>query len=212
VAIANPNNPTGSIASQSDLMAIAEAAPDAAILVDEAYFDFYGESVMAEAGRRENLFVARTFSKAYGMAGLRVGVLAGPASQMPFVRGVASPYNVNGAALACLPEALADRDYVREYVEAVRRGRARLESELARLGIRYWPSHANFVLGSFGDRREAFVAAMRKRGILVRDRNSDPGCAGCVRITVGTDEQTERLIRALRDCVAEMGRTREVTA
>ena len=212
IAIANPNNPTGSAAARADLIAIVESTPDAAVLVDEAYFDFYGETMMGELGKRPNLFVARTFSKAYGMAGLRIGVLAGAREPLQYVRRVASPYNVNGAALACLPEALADREYVSDYVQSVRRGRQRLQEELAALGIRCWPSQANFVLCRFGERREAFVTAMRRRAILVRDRNSDPGCEGCVRITVGSDDQTDRLLAALRDCVAEIGRAREVTA
>jgi histidinol-phosphate aminotransferase len=212
VAIANPNNPTGTAASAADLLAIADRAKDAAVLVDEAYFDFYGRSVIGEIGKQENLFVARTFSKAYGMAGLRVGVLVGPAAQMEMVRRIASPYNVNAVALACLPAALADRDYVEAYVAVVRRGRARLQDELEALGIKHWPSEANFVLAQFGPARESFVAGMRRRGILVRDRNSDPGCAGCVRITVGTEEQMDALVAALRECVGEIRRAAEVSA
>lgn len=212
VAIANPNNPTGAVAQAEDLLAIAERAGDAAVLIDEAYFDFYGQSLISEVSRRKNLFVARTFSKAYGMAGLRIGVLAGPAAQMADVRRIASPYNVNGVALACLPAALDDREYVSAYVESVCRGRARLEAELRALGIPYWPSQANFVLAQFGAAREGFVSAMRRRGILVRDRNHDPGCAGCVRITIGTDAHTDELIAALRDYAQQGSRAAEVPA
>lgn len=212
IAIANPNNPTGTVASAADLLAIADHAKNAAVLVDEAYFDFYGKSLIREVGGRENLFVARTFSKAHGMAGLRLGVLAGPAGQIDVVRRIASPYNVNAVALACLPAALADGDYVKAYVEAVRRGRARLSAELTALGVTHWPSEANFVLADFGEAREGLVAGMRRRGILVRDRNNDPGCAGCVRITLGTDAQTDALITALRECVNEGRRAAEVPA
>jgi histidinol-phosphate aminotransferase len=212
IAIANPNNPTGTAASAADLLKITERAMDAAVLIDEAYFDFHGQTLMGDIGRRENLFVARTFSKAYGMAGLRIGVLAGPAPQMDAVRRIASPYNVNGVALACLPAALGDREYVNGYVAAVLRGRARLQEELRALGIRYWPSEANFVLARLGAAREAFIAGMRRRGILVRDRNSDPGCSGCVRMTLGTEAHTEALIAALRECVGEIRRAAEVSA
>jgi histidinol-phosphate aminotransferase len=212
IAIANPNNPTGAVAQAEDLLTIAERACDAAVLIDEAYFDFYGQSLVSEVRRRGNLFVARTFSKAYGLAGLRIGVLAGPAPQMADVRRIASPYNVNGVALACLPAALGDREYVNAYVTSVRRGRARLEDELRSLGIPCWPSQANFVLARFGAAREGFVSAMRRRGILVRDRNQDPGCAGCVRITVGTDAHTDALIAALREYVQQGSRTAEVRA
>jgi histidinol-phosphate aminotransferase len=204
VAVANPNNPTGSAASREDLLKIAAAAPDAALLVDEAYFDFYGLSVMDAVSATPNLFVARTFSKAYGLAGLRIGVLVGAAEQMKMVRRVSSPYNVNGVALACLPAALADRDYIKSYVAEVRQGRDRLEKELAALGVRYWPSQANFVLALIGAESGRFVRAMRERGILVRDRSSDPGCQGCVRVTLGSGEQTDRLIAALRAVVADL--------
>src|SRR4029077_19972639 len=106
IAIANPNNPTGSAASLDDLLRVAEAAREAALLVDEAYFEFHGETLLNRWQEWPNIFVARTFSKAYGLAGLRVGVLMGHAQQMSMVRKVASPYNVNSVALACLPEAL----------------------------------------------------------------------------------------------------------
>ncbi len=208
IAIANPNNPTGSVAEETMLLRLAAAAPEAAVLVDEAYFDFYGRTVLPRVGEPPNLFVARTFSKAYGMAGLRCGVLVGEAAQMRMVRRVSSPYNVNAAALACLPEALADTAYVRDYVAQVRRGRARLLRELTALGIRYYPSEANFVLFYLGDARVAFIQAMRRRGILVRDRHHDPGCAGCVRLTIGTDSQTEAAILALRESLQEIGWTK----
>ena len=212
IAIANPNNPTGTVVARADLLAIASAAPDAAVLVDEAYFDFYGESVMADIDRFPNLFVARTFSKAYGMAGMRVGILAGTAEQIAFVKRVASPYNVNAVALACLPDAIADLSYVASYITAVRKNRERLEEELDALGLKYWTSHANFVLVRIGAAHATFVTAMRERGILVRDRNTDPGCAGCVRITIGTDQQTDILLIALREAVGHMRRGAEVSA
>lgn len=205
ICVANPNNPTGSVIQRKDLLELARTAPNAAVLVDEAYYDFYGESLMDAVGELENLFVARTFSKAYGLAGFRLGALAGSESQMRMVKRVASPYNVNGVALECLPEALADQDFVRAYVSQVKEGRALLEAFYRERGIRYWPSQANFVLAYFGEYRKAFVSEMRKRGILVRDRNSDPGCEGCVRITLGTREQSDRLLKELPEALAAIG-------
>lgn len=198
IAIANPNNPTGTAVSAADLVAIAQAAPHAAVLVDEAYFEFYGQTVLPRIPELPNLFVSRTFSKAYGLAGLRVGVLAGSTAQMEMVRRVSSPYNVNAAALACLPEALADSGYISEYVGEARQSRARIEQFFEAENIPYWRSHANFVLARFAELRVPFVAAMRESGILVRDRNSDHGCEGCVRITAGTSAQTDRLLEAMR--------------
>ena len=205
IAVANPNNPTGVAVAGEILIRIARAAPQAAVLVDEAYFEFHGETLMAQAGQIENLFVVRTFSKAYGLAGLRIGILAGEARQMAMVRRVASPYSVNAAALAVLPEALRDQEYVDRYVAQVRNNREKLQLELGRIGLRYWPSHANFVLVRIGPAHVEFVRALRERGILVRDRDSDPGCEGCVRLTVGTDEHTQALIDALREVVERLG-------
>src|SRR5215468_4276206 len=145
IALASPNNPTGATASRADLLRIADAAPEAAVLVDEAYYDFWGETVLDAVARFPNLFACRTFSKAYGLAGLRIGVLAGNSLQMPMVRKVASPYNVNRIALACLPHAIADREFLSEYVRQVKQGRARLMIQLTCHGVPYWISQANFV-------------------------------------------------------------------
>lgn len=205
IAIANPNNPTGAVASVEDLLLIARSAPQAAVLVDEAYFEFYGESLLEYTGQVQNLFIARTFSKAYGMASLRVGVLAGAAGQVQSLRRACSPYNVNGVALACLPEALADQEYVRRYVDQVKRSRDQLEEEFRVLGIPFWPSQANFVLARIGSGHADFVRGMRTRGILVRDRSSDFGCEGCVRITAGWQEHTEHLLGALHETLKEIG-------
>ncbi|MFZ0799590.1 MAG: histidinol-phosphate transaminase [Terriglobales bacterium] len=210
IAVANPNNPTGSAVAGDVLNQIAQAAPRAAVLVDEAYFEFHGETLIDQTRQPDNLFVARTFSKAYGLAGLRIGILAGEAHQMAMVRRVASPYSVNAAALAVLPEALRDQEYVNRYVAQVLSNRDRLQQELDNLGLHYWPSHANFVLVRIGAAHAEFVQALRSRGILVRDRNSDPGCEGCVRLTVGSDEHTEALIVALRDVLERLGLRRSL--
>lgn len=205
IAVANPNNPTGAFADIPDLIRIAEAAPNAALLIDEAYFEFCGETIAPRWRDLPNLFVSRTFSKTYGMAGLRIGVLMGNRDQMQIVRRASSPYNLNSVALACLPEALADQEYIRNYVKQTLEGRRLLESELESWGLRYWPSRANFVLLYLDVQCKQFTARMRARGILVRDRSSDYGCKGCVRITVGTREHNQRLLTALREVFSKIG-------
>jgi histidinol-phosphate aminotransferase len=212
IAIANPNNPTGTAVACDVLLKIAQVAPQAALLVDEAYFEFHGETMLNHTPWPENLFVARTFSKAYGLAGLRIGILAGNAEQVAMVRRVASPYNVNAVALAVLPEALRDQEYIAHYVAEVRRSRAALEQEVKTLGLHYWPSRANFVLVRIGPAHAEFIQALRARGILVRDRNTDPGCEGCVRLTVGSEEHTQTLIAALREVIEELRQHHEVKA
>jgi len=154
-----------------------------------------------------NLLVARTFSKAYGLANLRVGMLAGDARLMRYVRKVASPYNVNGVALDCLPVALADEAYLQWYVEQVHAGRARMMDGLRALGVDYFPSNANFVLMKIGAKHAELVRAMREHGVLLRDRSTDPGCAGYVRITIGVDEHVTRGLAALKASLSEIGWT-----
>lgn len=211
IAIANPNNPTGLAASRADLLRIVESAPDAAVLIDEAYFEFCGgaltcRTLLPDLAAHPNLFVARTLSKAYGLAGLRLGVLTGAAEQIEYLRRLSLPFNVNSVALACLEEALADRAFVSEHVAQVKRGRESLERLLEELGLRFWPSQANFVLVRVGESAAAFVEQMRRRGVLVRDSSGNPGCEGCVRVTVGTPSQMEGVLPAIREAITEARR------
>ena len=205
IAVANPNNPTGTFVPVRDLLRIAEAAPDAAILIDEAYFHFCGETAATNWREIPNLFVSRTFSKVYGMAGLRIGVLMGNVEQMKMLRRASSPYNLNSIALACLPEALADAAYVSNYVSQALEGRRELEAELTAWNVKYWPSQANFVLMYLGENCKPFIQQMRERGILVRDRSADYGCRNCVRITVGIREHNQRMLAGLRAVFAQLG-------
>jgi histidinol-phosphate aminotransferase len=205
ILIASPNNPTGAVVSRDHLLAICAAAPQAVVLVDEAYYHFFGETLFSEVGKVPNLLVARTFSKAYGLANLRIGLLAGNASLMQYVRKVSSPYNVNGVALDCLPVALADDAYVAWYAEQVNAGRARMMDGLRALGVGFFPSHANFVLMKIGTKHAEFVRAMRARGVLLRDRSTDPGCDGFVRITIGVEEHVARGLAALKESLQEIG-------
>ncbi len=198
IALANPNSPTGSAIAREQILAIASAAPHAIVLADEAYFHFFGETVLDCLAEYPNLVVARTFSKAYGLAGLRLGLLAANPDIMHWLRRVISPYSVNTLALACLPPALGDTAYLDWYVGEVKAARAELYTVCDKLGLHTWPSQANFVLIEIGARHREFTRAMHERGILVRDRSADPGCDGCVRITIGTREQMQSSHAALR--------------
>jgi histidinol-phosphate aminotransferase len=205
IAIANPNSPTGATIARDAMVAIAEAAPQAVVLADEAYYHFFGETVIDLVGRLPNLVVARTFSKAYGLAGLRLGALIAAEDTMQWLRRVISPYSVNQLALACLPAALEDRAYLDGYVAEVKAARAELAQALTEFGLEHWPSDANFILTRIGTQHGAFVKAMRARGILTRDRSADPGCDGLVRITVGTREQMRQARAAIETSLKEIG-------
>jgi histidinol-phosphate aminotransferase len=204
IAIANPNSPSGSAATREQLLELAARAPHAVLLVDEAYFHFHGETVMDLVGKVPNLVVARTFSKAYGLAGLRLGLLAGPQELMRWIRRVLSPYSVNSLALVCLKAALEDKAYLDWYVSEVLAARGDFEAALDAAGVRRWPSRANFVLVDIGARHAEFARLMRAAGVLVRDRSSDPGCDGRVRITIGTRQQMKAAAVALNDALAAL--------
>lgn len=204
IAIANPNSPSGSVATREQLLEIARRAPQAILLVDEAYYHFFGETVMDLVGKVPNLIVARTFSKAYGMAGFRLGLLAAPAELMQWIRRVLSPYSVNLLSLACLPAAIQDVAYLDSYVNEVKAARAEFELALDAVGVRRWPSLANFILVEIGKLHREFAQKMSAQGVLVRDRSADPGCDGCVRITIGTREQMALAVKALKQTLAEL--------
>ncbi len=209
IALANPNSPSGSVITRDQIITIAQLAPHAVILVDEAYFHFYGETAIDLLDSVRNLVIARTFSKAYGLAGLRVGVLAGSFEQMKWMRRVVSPYSVNSVALACIPAALNDNDYLVWYVDEVLVARREFESVVDATGLRRWPSQANFVLVYIGEGHREFVRQMNSAGVLVRDRSNDPGCDGCVRITIGTREQMRRAADVLKEVLSTMRSGRE---
>jgi histidinol-phosphate aminotransferase len=209
IIVASPNNPTGAVVSREHLLAIAKAAPYAVLMVDEAYYHFHGESTINDLATVPNLIVARTFSKAYGLANLRIGMLVGNAKLLKYVRKVSSPYNVNGVALDCLPVAIADKEYLAWYVEQVRVGRERIMDGLSDLEVPFFPSHANFVLMNIGSKHKELMTAMRARGVLLRDRSADPGCEGFVRVTIGLEEHVGRGLAALRSSLEEIGWKKE---
>jgi histidinol-phosphate aminotransferase len=201
IAIANPNSPTGAVATRDQILAIAAAAPQAIVLVDEAYYHFYGQTVIDQIGKisnlAPNLIVARTFSKAYGLAGLRLGLLAGPESLLKWLRRVLSPYSVNLVALAALTAALPDEAFLAHYVAEVKQARTEFLAGLTRLGLPFWPTEANFVLVNIGAQHREFVTALRAQNILTRDRSADPGCQDLVRITIGTPSQMHHALAVI---------------
>jgi len=144
-----------------------------------------------------NLFVCRTFSKVFGMAGMRLGCLFSHQANVEYLHKAQSPYSVNALAVAAAEAAVQDTPYIENYVAEVLAARELLCFGLERLGIGYVPSSANFVLGHFGSRALEVRDALRNQAILVRDRSYE--APGCVRITVGTRDQTRRLLTALEE-------------
>lgn len=197
IFIANPNNPTGTAIEPEAAAGLAGDFPETMILVDEAYFDFYGRTALPMISEYPNLLVSRTFSKAHGMAALRVGCLFAHPDTARHMRKAQSPYSVNSLAVVAALEAVCDREYTEKFARAVRRSRSMLEREFRRRKIEYVPTVANFMLAHFGSRAREVRDALRQRGILARDRSSD--IPGTVRFTLGTPAQTRRLIQALAE-------------
>lgn len=195
VFLANPNNPTGTGLPREGILRILEKAPKAAVLVDEAYYEFSGVTALGLIASHPNLFVTRTFSKVYGLAGLRLGCLFSDRANIEWLQKAQSPYSVNALAALAARAAIQDGEYVRRYVEEALEARRLLCRELERLGVPYYPSQANFVLMRAGDRAATIRDRLREAGVLVRDRSYE--LPGCVRVTVGTCEQVRRFIAAL---------------
>ena len=193
----NPNSPTGNLLSTRELRRFLDAARRTMVVIDEAYFEFSGVTVIPWIRRYKNLIVTRTFSKTAGLAGLRLGCILVHREMAATMRKAQSPYPVNAAALVAAEAAMRDRAFIARTVREIRRSRGEFARGLARLGVRCFPSAGNFVLAYFGQRAKPIVAALARKGILVRDRSSDFGGEGYVRITLGTLAQTRRLLREL---------------
>jgi histidinol-phosphate aminotransferase len=197
VLLANPNNPTGTGIGLLGIERILHRARKAVVLVDEAYYEFSGVTALGEIDRVPNLFVCRTFSKVFGMAAMRLGCLFSHEANIAYLHKAQSPYSVNALAVIAAQAAVDDRQYIEQYVAEVLAARELLCLGLEKLGVTYVPSSANFVLGHFGSRAVEVRDALRERAILVRDRSYE--ASGCVRITVGTREQTRTLLAALEE-------------
>jgi histidinol-phosphate aminotransferase len=201
IFLTNPNNPTGQAIPRDAILSIARSARHALVLLDEAYTDFCGLTLLGDPGleRLPNVIVGRTFAKAFGLAGLRVGALVGAPATLDPVRRIVPPYSLNVCAVAALPAALDDTEYYEWYLAQVRESKALLCDALERRGIAYWPSQANFVLARFGADAARVVKGLAERGLFVRDRSRDAACPGCVRITAGVVEHTRACIAAIEE-------------
>jgi histidinol-phosphate aminotransferase len=197
-----PNNPTGQLIPVADLRRIAAAAPHAVVLIDEAYIEFGGQSFLPELPRYPNVLIGRTFSKAYGLAGMRVGVMIGQPQSLDALRAVTLPFNINGVAMAATLAALQDTEFLPRYAAQVAASRTRLYDACRALGLTFWESAANFVLVQVGDAVALVVQALASRGVHVRDRSKDPTTPGCIRITAGMIDHTAAAIEALESVAA----------
>ena len=200
IVLVNPNNPTGTSISAKDIIKIIEKAKNynSIVLIDEAYYQFYGKTSIPLIKKYDNIFVAQTFSKAFGFAGLRLGYIISNKNNIKIIKKVVSPYSVNIAAAICASTALKNTGYAKKYVKEVSSSKKILYKELDNLDIKYYKSDANFVLVKIGAKAAEFCRKLKEKGVLVRNRSSEQLLNGCVRITLGTLRQTKRLMKEMQ--------------
>jgi histidinol-phosphate aminotransferase len=212
VAMISPNNPTGRTATASDLERVAEAASrvdsgaafGAMVVLDHAYVEYSDQDLTSVAQGFDNVVTVRTFSKAWGLAGCRVGYAVASPEVATVLRNVGSPFPVAGLSLAAVRAQLSSGDAALEkHVTAVRAGRERVTETLGDLGIETGPAEGNFVLGDFGARADFVFNGLDALGVRVRRFPHRPEIADALRITVPEQvEPLERLLEALRVCLA----------
>ncbi len=198
--VANPNNPTGAYVARADLETMLRETPShVMIVVDEAYVEFPSAEDYASAltlrDLRERLIVLRTFSKAYGLAGLRVGYAVGPSSIIAFLDRTRAPFNVNTLAQVAARAALTDQEHVQEYVAMNCVERARLRDALTALGARIAPSQANFLLVRLDQRGPEAYQRLLSQGVITRQM--PPPIDDWLRVSVGLPEENSRFLRAV---------------
>lgn len=197
-----PNNPTGSVLKDEDLERILREY-SGFVLLDEAYYEFWGHSALRFLEKYPRLIITRTFSKAMGMAGLRVGYLLANAELAAQISKAKLPYNVNQFSLTAAEVALENAKRFRPAIEAVLAERDRLGRELRLLpGVKLYPTEANFFLVEVRIPPRAIFDYLYNQGILIRDVSSYPTLSKCLRISVGTREENDRLLSALRACLS----------
>ncbi len=199
VFVANPNNPTGTLVSQAEIDRFVDRVPqDVIIAFDEAYYEFLDhppDTLKFIREGRQNVIVLRTFSKIQGLASLRIGYGLAGAELIDVLQKTRQPFNANGVAQAGALAGLLDEEHQRATRELTHQGRDYLQTAFANMGLKFVPSHANFVLVKVGDGKAVFNALMR-RGVIVRDMNSY-GLPEWIRVSIGTMEQNTRFIREL---------------
>jgi histidinol-phosphate aminotransferase len=202
IFLTDPNNPTGLSLPNGAVERIAEAAPETLVVVDEAYADFSKRSSLPLLGQYRNLVVGRTFAKGHGLAGLRIGALVGHPETLEPIRRALPPFSVNACAIRALDAALDDPDYLRARVEETAEAKQLVYDFCDRHGLACWKSDANFVLVRIGAAAATIAVELAAQGIVIRDRSSQPGCAGCVRFTAMVVDHTRRCLTALEAALA----------
>jgi histidinol-phosphate aminotransferase len=209
VVFTTPNNPTGNEIPFDAILGVAEAFPKTLVLVDEAYSDFAGRTIVPEMASHPNMVISKTFSKVMASAGLRVGILLTHPEMAEIYRAVQLPYNVSALTHAVAVKIARDGSVVARRVAQCARERGRVSAALSKVdSIEVHPSTTNFVLFRLKDATPQDVhARFLEQGVLIRDVSMWPGCAGCLRVSIGTPAENDRFISAIAHAFAAPART-----
>jgi histidinol-phosphate aminotransferase len=198
LVVVNPNNPTGTPVKRETIISLLEKMGNRLVLIDEAYYEFFGETVIDLINRYKNLVVLRTFSKSFGMAGIRLGTVISHSDNIAHMTKAHSPYSISGITVKLAIAGMDDKTYVENYAAEIKTNRDKLFLDLKKCGLNVFPSSCNFLLIKFGNIAQKITESLRSDGILARDQNTSPLLEGCVRVTVGNKEQTEKLLNAIK--------------
>ena len=202
VFLCSPNNPTGTCVSRSDLLDLLKSV-DCAVVLDEAYYEFSGETFVDLTQEYENLIVLRTFSKAFSLAGARVGYIVASKNTIDLVNKVRPPNSLTVFSLELARLALLNTELMKTNVSSILHSRERLTESLEEIGLYAYPSKANFLLADFGDRSPTSIHRMlMERGMVVRNVSSMPLLRKCLRISIRDENDNQRLVQVLSEVLS----------
>ena len=202
VVIANPNNPTGGLTDESFLIDVLKAT-DAVVMVDEAYFEFSRHTMRPHMTRHKNLLILRTFSKAFSMAGLRIGYVLGHEEVICELMKVRQPYSVDAFSQWVASAVFRERMVFEQGIRDIVRGRDQIARGLSMHDeVSVFPSEANFVLFRVEHAAALWRDLLHNHSVLIRDFSRGTGLEDCLRVTVGTEEENRRFLEAMADCLA----------
>jgi histidinol-phosphate aminotransferase len=203
IYICSPNNPTGNQFDRRLILEIIDILEDKLIVMDEAYVEFADYSLTSDIAKYNNIIILRTLSKAFGLAGARVGYLIANEKFAQIFRSIIqSPYPVNSLSLTIASMMLSNYSYIKNTIEIIKNERKRVFDHLTKLkGIKVFNSNANFIFIETYDKYNAILKELEKQGIVVKMIGDIEGYRGCIRVTIGTEEMNDKFIKSIEKSI-----------
>lgn len=205
IILVSPNNPTGTVIARRDIEEIIKKAKEVGCLVvlDEAYWQYYGKTNYDFITKYDNVVVFQTFSKAYGLAGVRVGYAVAQESIISVLEKLRPPYTMNITAITAATVALDDQEYVDSYVKEVSEAKKIIEKFARENSLMMYPTGSNFCIMKVGDKNKEIIASLKEKGILLRELKDSELLRGCMRVGIGNRQEMQTVINALKDILVK---------